>query len=985
MPPKNPLRNCGQVLFHGLCTASGILAPALAMGDLTPEKFVLGLGAGVLTVLGSWRMSAEVQQAADTARQQLPETDLLLRNHDLNLLVVEALRRAIEGAAETKGLAAHHKLIRSLAAQIEAHFQQVGKLNIAGQGQTDLPNLAVHLAQHGHTQSQPPQLELETWRNLLDDLAASVKNPAGLPEIRDGLAAHVQAHFDRLVIAILREDASGQGPTQGRGWAALTLLVWTRFSADLRTLKEYAASSDELTAMLFATQQRADAKLDELLRWLGPLAAEHKELSDYLRAAHHDLATRLDDIQELIGHGLLSPEEFRLHYWRNRRNDPGLELLWQDPDRAQILTTEIVGRAAEVAEFGRFLDPANRSVRVRFWKGYPGTGKSRLMIEFARHATEAGCRVFFVDPAVHDLMAALKRIRPGPPVVLLWDDYKGDKSEELRTFLDLDAPPCDRLGPTVKRVITGWPSHNVLGEKARDARYVEAELRPIVPSDELVGYTSRLLSSVAVRQRTEVAQTIVEGTESQPEAVLRAVRLVIEGKPVGQIDFVNLLENEYDDLIRYRLLAERNQEDCDGVRKALVVMSLLGSVDLGDGEQRSALEAAGVKEHCLGVLADKRTVSRNGGVYSISLDTFRRHVVRRAMDYRRPEVISGSPEGLARLAAPLLLGWFDTIWRICVLAAANTGLGDEIRTRILGVLDSILAGGLSDQAALQLASRLFAATPVEPIPCWRGALADKIGKVRNRRDNARIALEHANALYNATVGELDPLRCRALADAIGKVRQAYNTPEIALAQAMALFNSTVGELDPTRRGELAEAIRNLWMEHKAHEIAIELAKALCNASWLESDALRRAGLAIEIGRVRRVLERQGYRNPEIALAEARALANASVAEPDSRKRAELAGKIGKVRQKYNTPEIATQEAGALFNATITERNARLCRKFARAIGKVRKVHDTLEIARSQAKAIYNASVVEQDPVRRAILKNQIRKLDAQYGSQLSEQ
>src|ERR1039457_881357 len=96
MTDTNNWRNTAKVLFYGLCTSAGIIAPTLTFGELTPARLALGLGAGLLTMLGSWRINTEVQEAADKARELLPETEILLRNHDLNILVVEALKRAFQ-------------------------------------------------------------------------------------------------------------------------------------------------------------------------------------------------------------------------------------------------------------------------------------------------------------------------------------------------------------------------------------------------------------------------------------------------------------------------------------------------------------------------------------------------------------------------------------------------------------------------------------------------------------------------------------------------------------------------------------------------------------------------------------------------------------------------------------------------------------------------------------------------------------------------
>jgi hypothetical protein len=41
MPDVNTWRNSAKVLFNGLATASGVIAPSLTMGDLTPEKLAI--------------------------------------------------------------------------------------------------------------------------------------------------------------------------------------------------------------------------------------------------------------------------------------------------------------------------------------------------------------------------------------------------------------------------------------------------------------------------------------------------------------------------------------------------------------------------------------------------------------------------------------------------------------------------------------------------------------------------------------------------------------------------------------------------------------------------------------------------------------------------------------------------------------------------------------------------------------------------------
>ena len=71
------------------------------------------------------------------------------------------------------------------------------------------------------------------------------------------------------------------------------------------------------------------------------------------------------------------------------------------------------------------------------------------MLEFAERATAMGFRVFFVNPDVQDLKAALLRVQSREPVLLLWDDYQGEKPDVFRTFLNLQTLPSDPRGPSL--------------------------------------------------------------------------------------------------------------------------------------------------------------------------------------------------------------------------------------------------------------------------------------------------------------------------------------------------------------------------------------------------------------------------------------------------------------------------------------------------------------------------------------------------------
>jgi phenylpyruvate tautomerase PptA (4-oxalocrotonate tautomerase family) len=997
----------GKVLFRDLCTGGGILAPALTVIDPTLPNLLLA---------GSWRVNVAVQEAEERARQRLPEAVALLRNHDLRLLMAAALELALDSAANGRKDKDQRELIGKLAAAVPGYFHTLGETVPGALAQDNLPNIAVRFALAPET--APAASDRATWGALLDDLARRAADPphgkvltlglaatqsTSLPAaIKAELAAHLDRTFDQFVIEIFKQDATGRGPAGGRGWAALTLLFWGKLLSDVKSLR---AGHAELRDSLLDAEKRLSGKLDELVRWHGPFAFEQGDgLAPWLHSLHDNLAAKLDEISGLVGHGLLSPEEFRFAYWNKRRSDPGLEQLWEDAGRAEILTQSLVGRAPELADFEKFL--GSSAPWVQFWKGWPGTGKSRLMIEFAARATAMGCRVFFVSPDVHDLKAALLRVNSAEPLVLLWDDYQGDKPNALRTFLELQRPPANPSGPVVKRAITAWPTLNLLGEKARDPLYAERELHAIVPPDELVVYTRRLLPSAG----PDGAEQIVRIAEAHLEAVLRAAALLLQGTAIDQLPR-NLLEAAYDDLIK-RLMQGRALPEKQAVKDALLALALVGSVDLGNQDHRHALEAAGIADEALDVLVDLRTTSRDREVCSLALDSFRAHVVRRSLDHQRIDVLSGTPQELARFARPLLIEWFDAIWAICVLATEGNPHRDSIQTGLLAAFDDVSPEWTAEQAA-EAARRIVNATVAERDPRQREALANRIGELLARHDNPGIALWQAKALSNATAGERAPRRCKALADRIGELLSRHDMPDIALAQARALFNATVVEPDPQqcealsdRIGELlarhhspeialrqAEALNNatavepdaqqcealaarigeLLARHDMPEIALAQAKALANATAIQPDARQREALANRIGEV---LAR--HANPVIALEQAKALANATAVQPDPRQREALANRIGELLARHDTPDIALEQAKALVNATAGEPNPRQREALADHIGELLARHDTFDIALEQAKALANASVIERDPLQCEALADRIGKLLARH-------
>ena len=826
-----------HLLFGGLLIVAGVVAPAVV------APATAAAAGGLFNALGGVGLTAIAGAIEQRSRRKLREPAVLLRNHDLQRLISLALEKALEFALQEPELKGRSREIKKLVKETPGYFAAFTSAPPEQLAQAALPSLVESNA------AQQSALDSKAWVEVIEDLAIRAQVTSEIGGIKDQLAEHLGVYFERFVIEVFKEDATGRGPAEGRGWASLELLYWGLLRADLRGLdsqieegfNQQAEGMEKLAADQDAALRRVDAKLSQVLSWHGPgLLAEADDLRDLLRKINEGLGDRLDKIADLIGHGLLTPHDFESVYWRNRRDDPGAEELWSDPERAEVLTSTLVGREKELESFDQFLE--GTSPRVLHLFGWPGAGKSRLMIAFARHAVDRGRRVFFVGPDVHDLGAALRRAAGPDPILLLWDNYRGRNQEAMRVFLGLDDLP----GPIVKRAVTSWPTVNVLGDRAKDAQCRQDTLGQVVPEEALIAYTRRLRPEMS----EDDARHVVRLAEGNPQVVLLALATLLRTEGMLAADLPrNLLENAYDGLIERAVrIPGLDPED---VRRSLLALALTGRVDYAETGQREAFESADVSAATLGELAKHNLVSRDENqAYALHLDSFRAHVVRRSLDHNRPEILSGNPEKTAAGAAPLIEKWIDALWGICVYATEGqqpaerrqpTALREPLQQALLAQI------GQSNEdwdveRALMFGLRIANATAVEPEPKVRVELAERIAAVRSQHDTAEIALVEARALHNATVGEPEPKVRVELAERIAAVRSQHDTAEIALVEARALHNATVGEPEPKVRVELAERIAAVRSQHDTAEIALAEARALTKVMLGEPDEERQLEL-----------------------------------------------------------------------------------------------------------------------------------------------
>jgi hypothetical protein len=145
------------------------------------------------------------------------------------LLVGAGIQRTIEH---------YGKAPAGLAEAAPAYLLRMADQPSTSPARPELPNIAVRLAQRMEGQAQPGDgLDAAQWAVFLDELAGTAHPPWEIAEPRGELSEHFAKYFDRFVIELFKEDATG------RGWPALTLLFWGRLFSDVQRLERAGAAN----------------------------------------------------------------------------------------------------------------------------------------------------------------------------------------------------------------------------------------------------------------------------------------------------------------------------------------------------------------------------------------------------------------------------------------------------------------------------------------------------------------------------------------------------------------------------------------------------------------------------------------------------------------------------------------------------------------------------------------------------------------------
>jgi hypothetical protein len=947
----------GKLGFHTLgagFSVFGALAPALSSPPGTAISVAaLGIGS-VGGWLGSYWTGRAASRADDRDSRRIPPAEVLLHNHDLTDAVALAIRRTIEAAQQDKGLLdhAHAKHILGLLAADAAEFYAGLVTPLESAAKLVQPDALIPGVESPRT-----VLSDEEWRALLERLFSWRKQYDDLrldfEKLLPPLARYMGETFPQTMRELMEYAAANPGTDLAKAYAAIEMHVWAQLLCFVRE----SGSRDA------ALEQRIAGNLERALRNMGDAAiARHSELVSMVAALVPGVERLEGDVRflaESARRGLVPLEEFGRRYWRERSSDPGMKLLFQTEERRLLLQQRFAARGDELARFQSFLSAGDKE--VLYFYGDPGAGKSRLVLEMAQTASQAGWRPLFLVPEtlknLDDAVSGLKD--PGARYLLIWDDFRAEHRTALDQFLKLHTI-LEPERPRIKRILTSWPVFRSQIEERGKPYWLEAfELKALDTGDDSWASFIRDLAPA----RTQDFSRCLSLSAGNPFIALLAIDLVLGGRDPGELSgYESICGQAYGPIVAR--IEERDRE-------AFQALCACGAI---------ASDRTVPQHQSLDRLWKQGFLSRIGGEYRPWSDIMRAFVCRQSFLQDRNPLSLPAPAGdWARIAAAYFPRAFPKVWQVTAQALQGEGQLAPLAKRELLSVARAMAAEIVDgdsEGANEWALALFNATAGEPSPAVCREIGREIEAIAQRHSPPLPAIDEpwAKALHNATVNEPSPAVCRDIAREIEAIAQRHSPPLPAIDEpwAKALFNATAGEPSSAVWREIALEIEAIAQRHSAPLPAIDewWATALYSATVGEPSPTVCREIA---GEIEAIANRHSPPLPAIDRLWAMALYNATVGEPSPAVCREIAREIEAMAQRHSPPLPAIDEwwAMALWNATAVEPSPATRREIAREIEAIAQRYSPPlpAIDEPWAKALFNATAVEPSPaVRREIAR-----------------
>ena len=661
------------------------------------------VASGTLQVWSNWGVNSISEERGERLRKAMPETEALLANHDLASLLDLALEQSLRFASEQKGFLLHAEVLQKLAGQVKGSHGRLVELVLA-----DKNGLERVL---GEAVDEDLGVQEEEWALVIRDLAAHVGcdvPDALLRRLLPLLAEKVPI----MVGEILKEDSQGRGPLEGRAYAALWLHARVQILKDLKELKESTkASADSLHKALGTLEELLLKRIDQAVGAVGGgLSKLDGRLKDWLEQSDERVASafagldaRLEKLETLgealvdrLGSsGLMRRESFTHATWARFGQKTELGPLMDDAERAELLQSRIVGRDDELRAFDKFL--ADPSLQVQYWKAWPGTGKSRLVLAMAELAELRGWLPLFVEDRTKNILAGLtsevktSEAQHALSIVLIWDTSSGgfnlDFVEELLA-LSRRHGVLER-GLNIKVAITSWPTHRtaIAARHGSESWFDERELEDISNEAEFVRFIGELLTQ---EHPPEAPQQLFKASDGNPLVALTGVGELLSGKDIAELKSADkILHSRYNTLIVDVLRPYQGKAPAR-LAKAIRAMAMIGQFQLTDKLARDCLGKAGIDvNEDVVALAEAGFLSRPDGGFLMSPDRFRVAIAKMSHDSEGPLSLVDRTKEWTEECLPLAPRWLDDTWAITAQALGQESFGELADELLAGVSSTV--------------------------------------------------------------------------------------------------------------------------------------------------------------------------------------------------------------------------------------------------------------------------------------------------------
>ncbi|MEZ5943119.1 MAG: tetratricopeptide repeat protein [Planctomycetaceae bacterium] len=231
--------------FTRMLTCTLLAGGGALVATLVPGGFAAGLAVFAGGISGGI-LSGDIH--SDLLTRIRNQSDLL-KNGDLAKVAAHAAASVIRSLVEDQQAnltSGQREQLKILANELEARWESYiarpdWNVQLEGVTESELPDFFRDVEQNVH---QRRALTPEIWKELIRDVATQSKR--GIDDNSLTLAATwLHERFAQALWGVAKAESAGNGPTGGKGFAALQLMMFGEILGSLDALKQYAEHSQE--------------------------------------------------------------------------------------------------------------------------------------------------------------------------------------------------------------------------------------------------------------------------------------------------------------------------------------------------------------------------------------------------------------------------------------------------------------------------------------------------------------------------------------------------------------------------------------------------------------------------------------------------------------------------------------------------------------------------------------------------------------------